>query len=277
MAYEILWGRRLAVHTYADDNVEDDEDEDKDDYDDYDDYDGDDDGYGFNGKMVPMTRRPGSDVLIHTYQHDVESLWWLSLWIVMCSVGHKPSSTAAEPVFREIGGPTRQREAAFLLYTAFNAFIGTMMEELKPIGQALQTMRTFLIHHYEIRDPIASDKDEAYGTVLTSHVTFFRDIEQTREVWKDVKISSADPELPPKVVDNASKSVLPSLQIITMPIFALERKGSSKRKSDTCLDEDSTTDLEASSSAQITQESLPGRKASSSKRRKVNRGRGRGV
>lgn len=267
MAHEILWNKSLydpPVLRY----------EPGDDDSDYDDYNPN-DPFAFEPQMVPDVPLP-KVVSIHTYQHDMESLWWLALWISMCMVGHAASSIAAGHVFRDIGAPMQKRSNIFLHHFEFVELIRNCIIELYPIGNALGDMRILLVHHYQTREPSAIDKDVSYGKVLAGFVDFFRKIKQTEAVWGPVKIASTGPKLVPKAVHDTSDLGRPSSRLVPMPIFALEGKGSSKRKPDFRLDEESASHSEASTSESSGDEYLPGRKAtSSSKRRKVNRGRGR--
>lgn len=143
-------------------------------------------------------------VMVHTYQHDVESLWWLQLWIIMCKVDHAPSAIAAEPVFREHGAPTTERLNAFQSAGAFDVLRNSIKPELASVATALGNLRIMLLRFYRTRPFSDIGKDSAYGMILSGHHRLFKTIEGKRGVWGPVKIASADEESRSKVVGGAT-------------------------------------------------------------------------
>lgn len=143
---------------------------------------------------------------VHTYQHDIESLWWLTLWIVMCNVGHDPSAQKAEPVFRKRVAMTSARERVFLEVGRFTALIGTLRPELRTFGPILNFIRLLLLTCYTNRKPQNIGVENTYAQVMACHLQFFEHLEKSRDHWGAVDISPKSPRPSAAVVATTAAS-----------------------------------------------------------------------
>lgn len=145
---------------------------------------------------------PSVDVVhVHTYQHDIESLWWLPFWLLMCKVDHDPSAQAAEPVFRKRGAPTPERERAFVNKGAFYSLTNFLKPGLEDFWIPLNAIRTTLFKWYCNRDPVKVAEESTYGEVLACHLRAFEYLHKTRNVWGPVKLVSKYAKPPPAVIE----------------------------------------------------------------------------
>lgn len=92
-----------------------------------------------NGKPPPPRFR---------FQHDLESLWWVALWIVLCRTKHPKALEVADVVFtyNEIPTPDRRR-----LFTnkAFAPFLTSIIPaEISPLVGGLDNIRAMLHFSY---------------------------------------------------------------------------------------------------------------------------------
>lgn len=55
---------------------------------------------------------PRGTVVVHNYQHDIESIWWTTLFVITAGMGYDPPFKYAGTMFKDALGVTDQRSAA---------------------------------------------------------------------------------------------------------------------------------------------------------------------
>lgn len=113
-----------------------------------------------------------STIGAHSYQHDLESLFWLLLWIVLTRTGHRPSIKASLDVFQDSRGPTTERR---LLLT--KGFSTTLVKSFHPdtvdFMEELGRLRLFLYWQYRKREPERMLDVSTYSCVCAGYIRFF--------------------------------------------------------------------------------------------------------
>ncbi|KAF9556386.1 hypothetical protein CPC08DRAFT_711279, partial [Agrocybe pediades] len=55
---------------------------------------------GIKGAVLPRPAKRAPVIVVHNFQHDLESLWWIILWTLVCRVVCKESTDFGELIFR---------------------------------------------------------------------------------------------------------------------------------------------------------------------------------
>lgn len=82
------------------------------------------------------------------FQHDLESLWWIALWIVLDHVRHPEALKLADDVFTEYEYPTRDRIDLFANSTFASQLKPVITNELFAVVQNLNRIRLMLYFSY---------------------------------------------------------------------------------------------------------------------------------
>jgi hypothetical protein len=126
---------------------------------------------------------------MHTYQHDLESLFWLILWIVLARVGHQQSIDAAFAIFQE--GHSTQFARGRTLKDGFTpALQDSFHVDTHKIRDELGAIRRQLYRAYKMRSPQDMQDIASYSLVCGQYLEFFRRINEplNREAWSGLAI-----------------------------------------------------------------------------------------
>ncbi|KAF9446799.1 hypothetical protein P691DRAFT_707861 [Macrolepiota fuliginosa MF-IS2] len=82
------------------------------------------------------------------FQHDLESLWWIILWILLCRIKDPDTSAFTQTIFTFDHMPTRERLGLFTLPTFTSTLEGFIHPELRPSVTYLNNIRTTLYNSY---------------------------------------------------------------------------------------------------------------------------------
>lgn len=150
--------------------------------------------------------RPRAKIVIPYPGHDIESFWWLILWILLAQVEHTPGRVYANKIFRHSLTPTWERVFAF---TSPNALQDELPEKLHTdllgsdqilVGAVIQAHRSILYHHRQrVRQP----------NLQSSRVTFVSPWSSVLIITKILLILIAEESkanLPLKVFEEGAKS-----------------------------------------------------------------------
>ncbi|RXW11591.1 hypothetical protein EST38_g14264, partial [Candolleomyces aberdarensis] len=86
----------------------------------------------------------------HNYQHDVESVFWIALWIVTVRVNHKKSMEYGRKIFPRRGGLPTDRHKAFV-QPIEKSLAACLHEQLLPLAKTLEIFRQKLHASAELR------------------------------------------------------------------------------------------------------------------------------
>ena len=126
---------------------------------------------------------------MHTYQHDLESLFWLLLWILLTRLNHQPSIEAASTAFQD-GHDIHARGVA--LKHGFNPTLhDSFHSKVIQVRDGLGAVRRQLYRFYkklspqELRDPVS------YHLVCGQYLKSFSEINEPvfRVVWGKLPLS----------------------------------------------------------------------------------------
>ena len=201
---------------------------------------------------------------MHTYQHDLESLFWLLLWIVLTKLGHQPSIDAAHTIFGEADD----------IYDRFNtlkdgfstAFRDSFYPDTNTIRAGLSIIRRRLYGSYAKRSPDQLQNIGSYSSPCAQYIEVFKKINDPlkREHWAGLALEppSNRPRAKERGVvkliddDDPCSEGMPTRTSIAKP-------GSGKRK---CDEEDTGDELpsfDQASPAQVAGTSTDGGAAES--------------
>ncbi|KAF5324426.1 hypothetical protein D9611_004050 [Ephemerocybe angulata] len=118
----------------------------------------------------------------HTFLHDIESLWWLILWIITSRIGCEPSRAAAKVIFQATSTSTTTRSNS--LFVGLPGDVTSSLHDgVKLIASALEDFRARLYHDY-CRNTQEMRLDYTnFASICAVPLIFFKNIEDFRGVW----------------------------------------------------------------------------------------------
>ena len=121
-------------------------------------------------------------VQMHTYQHDLESLFWLLLWIVLTRLGHQESIDSALNIFQET------QDAVARGRTLMDGFAPDLQDSFHPdthkIRDGLGAIRRQLYRAYKKRSPQKMQDIASYSRVCGQYINFFSGLNKSMN-WAD--------------------------------------------------------------------------------------------
>ncbi|EAU89776.1 other/FunK1 protein kinase [Coprinopsis cinerea okayama7 len=135
----------------------------------------------------------------HNYQHDLESIWWLFVWLGSARVKRALSRLFAKGLFQagaptgvNIQNPANARFVAFVSNLELDEnFPLSLPEEMKPsFISGLETLRCDLYTAYTRRNVEGRQDDlETYSYIMSKAFhRFFRKIEKSRDKWEAIEL-----------------------------------------------------------------------------------------
>ncbi|RXW20599.1 hypothetical protein EST38_g5253 [Candolleomyces aberdarensis] len=146
--------------------------------------------------------------LRHNFQHDLESVFWIALWIVTARIDHPPSRQNANLIFTSTADlhPSTARQSAFVLN-----IIGTLseclVEPLLPLAHTLEKVRNDLYRAAFYRgDKLAWQDEKSYSLIHAKMaIRFVLLLEDTRG-WGDVPLAPPNSEAPSPAPESAAEA-----------------------------------------------------------------------
>lgn len=94
-----------------------------------------------------------AEPIVHNFQHDVESIWWIALWTLTSRVGYHPAKEYANTVFQTTLDLSATRSHAFISTdTPFQEKLNEVfLPSLSELTPWIVPMRRQLLHHYKKR------------------------------------------------------------------------------------------------------------------------------
>ncbi len=84
------------------------------------------------------------------FQHDLESLWWVALWILLCCVGGAAARILEEKIYTYSNTPSNERVTFFV--SRGNSLSSHLREELRPLVSTILDIRGLIRGSYEDKE-----------------------------------------------------------------------------------------------------------------------------
>ncbi|KAJ3516638.1 hypothetical protein NMY22_g14153 [Coprinellus aureogranulatus] len=139
------------------------------------------------GFLKPQQHQP-LQVKKHTYTHDIESLWWLVVWILTNHVGHEASYRAAYRYFQQNDVAKRR---VLLKNGDVKAGLPILHRDLSAFCEPLVGVATVLVDDYKHRNPSTDLENlDMYMDACSVFAHFFGAVnrQEHRAVWETMKL-----------------------------------------------------------------------------------------
>ncbi|KAF9443849.1 hypothetical protein P691DRAFT_712676, partial [Macrolepiota fuliginosa MF-IS2] len=112
------------------------------------------------------TSAPDAPLLHFCFQHDLESLWWVIIWIFLCRVKTSDASKLADDVFTSDYTPTRKRVDFLVGSTLKHRLPGVVNPHLVSLVGELNYIRAVLCNSYTDKEMFGNrSKPVQYATI----------------------------------------------------------------------------------------------------------------
>ncbi|TFK28321.1 hypothetical protein FA15DRAFT_691960 [Coprinopsis marcescibilis] len=138
----------------------------------------------------------------HSFQHDLESIWWIVLWLITMRVDHAISRDYAKDIFQNVLVPSQDR------HTALKRNISTPLsrilhQDLSNFVQPMESIRKFFISIYKKRVRVGEQMDKSSYGIAHAHMwNQLNKLKETADVWGETIVYV--PRKAPAVVEIAS-------------------------------------------------------------------------
>lgn len=143
------------------------------------------------------------------FQHDLESLWWVMIWIVLYRVGGEDALRLVKMIFTYSRVPSIPRARFFLYRTPdLNAHLDTQLEALAPFFVEIQKILLSLYSSKETTGnlPAYVEYGKIYEQVWTALTHVFALVAEIQDVtFLDPDLEQVDPELEPETAEMKTK------------------------------------------------------------------------
>ncbi|KAF9540041.1 hypothetical protein CPC08DRAFT_731033, partial [Agrocybe pediades] len=107
--------------------------------------------YKSQKEWQPAGDEYGKVHVIHNFQHDLETLWWLILYVLMALTNHPPSIAYSEKIFQNTTSPPPHRIDAFY-HSIRKTLEEVLIESAQPLTGIMEDMRMRLVDQYVKRE-----------------------------------------------------------------------------------------------------------------------------
>ncbi|KAF6758220.1 hypothetical protein DFP72DRAFT_188949 [Ephemerocybe angulata] len=166
------------------------------------------------GKVEYKKRKEPPACVVHTFFHDIESLYWLILWIITSRVGCDASEAAAQIVFTSTPTPARYN----VLRGGIPASVTSRLHDsVKPIASALEELQFRLFQDYFRNTPDMRMDSINYAPICAVPLIFFHTIKAFRESWASLCLRRPAPpiEAPHTLSQSSTTCGPPSVRVLT--------------------------------------------------------------
>ncbi|KAF6759410.1 hypothetical protein DFP72DRAFT_885107 [Ephemerocybe angulata] len=128
-------------------------------------------------------------ILIHDFQHDLESIWWIWLWIITCRVaGWQYSRELVAGIFVDVARPgdLRREEAFGMGIPGLDVYIHEALKSFPPIIDRVRDRLVDLMIMHVQRPAEANFERFSEGHMLLKQG--LEDLNATKSTWEDVKL-----------------------------------------------------------------------------------------
>jgi len=137
------------------------------------------DSESFEKQTVETERTPQ---VVHNFQHDLESVWWILLWTITCRIAHPPSQAYAKTIFDNSMRSSLQRYDA--LAEPLTRTLRTVLKEsLSEFSVYMESMRKYLLKQYRRRYGIEKlNNPRSYTRIHHLFRGFFMLLEEEKDL-----------------------------------------------------------------------------------------------
>lgn len=115
-------------------------------------------------KRAVFAQAPSTTRVIHNFQHDLESLWWILPWTVTCRIDSDAAFAYGRPIFVNQTDPSEARRNCFIaesILGELETFLPLQKtEEEVTFAEIIDSLRDLMNDHYT--EGVA--KDDQYKT-----------------------------------------------------------------------------------------------------------------
>ncbi|KAF5324781.1 hypothetical protein D9611_004065 [Ephemerocybe angulata] len=137
--------------------------------------------------------------VVHTFFHDIESFWWLILWIITCRIaGCDASKNEVQAIFPLISTPPQPRFDV-LRNGLSPSMESSLHEKVQPIADRLANFRSRIF--YDLHRTTAEmrlDYSE-YAPICAIPFMFFDSLEGSRDTWATLPLEPATTSITPRI------------------------------------------------------------------------------
>ncbi|KAF6758217.1 hypothetical protein DFP72DRAFT_1043790 [Ephemerocybe angulata] len=165
--------------------------------------------------------------VVHTVLHDIESLWWLILWIITSRVSCEASKIAMKAIFRVTNAPSAARTNLLKGFMPNWVQKSGLHDRVKRIGFELDEFREHLYANYFQNTPKMRLDRSNYADICAIPPIFFQNIETSREAWDSLPLQQSTTSIEP------ARLATPPIPLVAHDpdgVDATSYRGLSKRK-----------------------------------------------
>ncbi|PPQ78291.1 hypothetical protein CVT25_011750 [Psilocybe cyanescens] len=147
------------------------------------------------------------DVVIHNFQHDLESVWWILLWTLTCRIVHAPCNTWALPIFQNITNLSPARAECFTLalqagIPAEGDFQSKLAEPTREFGRCMELGRRFMFLEYRkrVKSRLLRERG-SYAFIHQQFIKLFEQVALIKAEWRPVELIKSNPYSVPHITD----------------------------------------------------------------------------
>ncbi|KAF5334126.1 hypothetical protein D9611_014904 [Ephemerocybe angulata] len=164
--------------------------------------------------------------VVHTFFHDLESLWWLILWLITSRIGCDASKIAARDLFQSSSTHSESRRKVLIQGINRNVVL-SLHDDVKPIAARLDPLRIQLYLDYNRNSPEMRLEPKNYAPACAIPLIFFQNIGKSRDVWASLPLQRPGLGFRERPQPSAGGAETPVVSPSTEP----SGLGSTKRKS----------------------------------------------
>ncbi|PPQ81959.1 hypothetical protein CVT25_014688 [Psilocybe cyanescens] len=155
-----------------------------------------------NGK----TTTGEDDVVVHNFQHDLESVWWILLWTITCRIHHTPSKEWARPIFQNITDLSPARTTCFSKKVE-GALETILIDKARGFSKWIEAARLFMFKQY--RERVRGGRLRAKGSYVFIHeqfINFFNALKGIKQKdWRELELIKNNPYSVPHIPQSSEK------------------------------------------------------------------------
>lgn len=146
--------------------------------------------------LKDKTKDP-SQGIVHNFQHDLESIWWLVLWTITSRVVGSSAQLYGQGIFQNsiIASPKRLKAFRSGIEEDLNSCLGKLA---RYFSEPMETIRGAMYQDYVSRVREGNLTNIA-SFVPTSNAfrSFFSDLEESRDRWSATLLNAENPYIDP--------------------------------------------------------------------------------
>lgn len=197
---------------------------------------------------TPATHSSSVQAVVHNFQHDLESLWWLILWIIVSHVKDQPknnwqglttfaeakkeSQKWAAPIFQNvIDHLPPSRMACFMAENLDSQLKSFMPAKAIPFAYPINLLKKYMYTAYLQRAKDGAHRNkESYANIHRYFAVFFTDMHRHRhQEWRSYILNKKPAKGTSKATESASKSFkiapIPTRESLPLPAKVKVKRG----------------------------------------------------